>query len=75
MKLKNHSVAPLKLKYTGEYTFHTEFNYIEIAPRSELEIYVKTVDKLEKLVMPFEVLNYVIGSKKNLKINKNISVQ
>jgi hypothetical protein len=25
--------------------------------------------------MPFEVLNYVIGSKKNLKINKNISVQ
>ena len=75
VKLKNHSVAPLKLKYTGEYTFHTEFNYIEIAPRSELEIYVKTVDKLEKLVMPFEVLNYVIGSKKNLKINKNISVQ
>ena len=52
-----------------------KFNYIEIAPRSELEIYVKTVDKLEKLIMPFEVLNYVIGSKKNLKINKNISVQ
>ena len=75
VKLKNHSVAPLKLKYTGEYTFHTEFNYIDIAPRSELEIYVKTRDKLEKLVMPFEVLNYVIGSKKNLKINKNISVQ
>jgi hypothetical protein len=25
--------------------------------------------------MPFEVLNYVIGSKKNLKIKKNISVQ
>jgi len=25
--------------------------------------------------MPFEVLNYVIGSKKNLKINKNISIQ
>ena len=75
VKLKNHSVAPLKLKYTGEYTFHTEFNYIDIDPRSELEIYVKTIDKLEKLVMPFEVLNYVIGSKKNLKINKNISVQ
>ena len=36
---------------------------------------LRQVDKLEKLVMPFEVLNYVIGSKKNLKINKNISVQ
>ena len=36
VKLKNHSVAPLKLKYTGEYTFHTEFNYIDIKTKIKI---------------------------------------
>ena len=75
LELINSSVAPLKLKYTGEYNFHTEFNFFEIKPKSKIEVYLKTIEVLNNLELPFEILNYVIAPKTNLSITKNIFIQ
>ena len=75
VKLINHSVAPIQLKYLGEFTFHSDFNFIELAPKSEKEVYIKTKNILTTLDLPFEILNYVIAPKTNLKINKKINIE
>ena len=75
VKLINHSVAPIQLKYLGEFTFHSNFNFIELAPKSEKEVYIKTKNILTTLDLPFEILNYVIAPKTNLKINKKINIE
>ena len=75
LELINSSVAPLKLRYTGQYNFHTEFNFFEIKPKSKIEVYLKTIKVLDNLELPFEILNYVIAPKTNLSITKNISTQ
>ena len=75
LELINHSVAPLKIKYVGEYNFHTEFNFFEIKPKSKIEVYLKTLKVLDTVELPFEILNYVIAPKTNLSILKNISVK
>ena len=71
----NHSVAPLKLRYTGEFNFHSEFNFFEIKPKSKIEVYLKTLKVLENVELPFEILNYVVAPKTNLSITKNIFVK
>jgi len=75
VKLINHSVAPIQLKYLGEFTFHSDFNFIDLAPKSEKEVYIKTKNILTTLDLPFEILNYVIAPKTNLKINKKINIE
>lgn len=75
LELINHSVAPLKIRYVGKYNFHTEFNFFEIKANSKIEVYLKTLDVLEKVDLPFEILNYVIAPKNNLKITKKISIK
>ena len=74
VELINKSVAPISLKYIGGYTFHNDYKFIELAPRSSKTIYVKT-KKIKKTVsLEFEILNYVIAPKTNLKTIKTITV-
>ena len=74
VELINKSVAPISLNYIGGYTFHNDYKFIELAPRSSKTIYVKT-KKIKKTVsLEFEILNYVIAPKTNLKTIKNITV-
>ena len=75
LELINKSVAPLKIRYTGEYNFHSEFNFFEIKPNSKIEVYLKTLDVLDEVSLPFEIINYVIAPKTNLKITKQISIK
>ncbi len=72
LELTNNSVAPIKLLYEGEFTFENNSNLIEIKPKSTKKIYIRTKEKLEEIELKFEVLNYIIGKKNNLKINKKI---
>ena len=72
LELTNNSVAPIKLLYNGEFTFENNSKLIEIKPRSTKKIYVKTKENLEEIELNFDVLNYIIGLKKNLKINKKV---
>ena len=74
VELINKSVAPTSLNYIGGYTFHNDYKFIELAPRSSKTIYVKT-KKIKKTVsLEFEILNYVIAPKTNLKTIKTITV-
>jgi hypothetical protein len=75
IELINKSVAPINLNYIGEYTFHNDYKFIELEPRSSKTIYVKT-KKVEKTVnLEFEILNYVIAPKTNLKTIKTVIIE
>ena len=72
VELTDKSVAPINLNYTGEYTFHNDYKYIELKPKSSKTIYIKTKKVKNKIDLEFEVLNYVIAPKTNLKTIKTI---
>jgi hypothetical protein len=74
IKIKNHSIVPFKLKYLGDYTFHSLSSILEIPARGELNITVKTKNILETIDMSFEVLNVITAPKQFLKISKTINL-
>ena len=74
LELRNKSVAPISLNYIGEYTFHNDYKFIELEPRSSKIIYVKTKKIKEAIDLEFEILNYVIAPKTNLKTIKTITI-
>ena len=74
LELRNKSVAPISLNYIGEYTFHNDYKFIELEPRSSKTIYVKTKKIKEAIDLEFEILNYVIAPKTNLKTIKTITI-
>ena len=75
IELINKSVAPINLNYIGDYTFHNDYKFIEIQPKSSKTIYVKTKKVENKVNLEFEILNYVIAPKTNLKTIKTISIE
>ena len=75
IELKNKSVAPINLNYTGEYTFHNDYKFINLEPRSSKTIYVKTKKIKQTVDFEFEILNYVVGPKTNLKTIKTINIE
>jgi hypothetical protein len=74
VELINKSVAPISLNYIGEYTFHNDYKFIELKPRSSKTIYVKTKKIEETVSLEFEILNYVIAPKTNLKTIKTMNI-
>ena len=75
IELKNKSVAPINLNYTGEYTFHNDYKFINLEPKSSKTIYVKTKKIKQTVDFEFEILNYVVGPKTNLKTIKTINIE
>jgi hypothetical protein len=75
VELINKSVAPINLNYTGEFTFHNDYKYIELKPKSSKTIYIKTKKVKNKIDLEFEVLNYVIAPKTNLRTIKTINIE
>ena len=74
IKLKNHSVIPLKIKYTGVYTFHSYGSLLEVPANGELLVTVKTKEILDAIEMPFEILNIIVEPNKNLEIIKTVKL-
>ncbi|MEC8176036.1 MAG: Sb-PDE family phosphodiesterase [Bacteroidota bacterium] len=73
VELKNKSVAPINLNYIGEYTFHNDYKYIDLSPKSSKTIYIKTKEVKSSINLKFEILNYIVGPKTNLIFSKNIN--
>ena len=63
--LRNNSSARLQLKNQSAYTFVDSTNFISMPANSEIIIQVKTLMKLDKLEIDFQVLNALITPKKN----------
>ena len=74
LELVNNSVAPISLNYTGKYTFHNDYKFIELKPKSSKTIFVKTKKVEETLNLEFEILNYIIAPKTNLRTIKTIKI-
>ena len=74
IKIRNESVVPFKLKYLGDYTFHSYSSILEIPAKGELLVTIKTKEILSSIEMSFEVLNVITAPNKNLIIKKNISL-
>jgi len=72
--IKNHSSAPIKLEYLGKYNLHENSKMIEIDPYSTKKILVKTKELSEKIILPFRVLNALIGPNENAIISYDISI-
>jgi hypothetical protein len=68
-------VAPIILNYTGEYTFHNDYKYIELKAKSSKTIYIKTKKIKDFINLEFEILNYVVSPKTNLKTSKYIKIK
>lgn len=64
--LKNHSANTLHLKYNGPFTFHQDAAIFKIEPYGEKDIDIKTLVVKSVIELPFELLNGIIGRKKNL---------
>ncbi len=75
ISLTNLSSLPLKLNYIGDYTFHQYSNFLEVPAQKTFTVQVKTVKRIESLMMKFEILNAIIGRKKNLHVSYNLNIQ
>jgi outer membrane phospholipase A len=64
--LHNYSANPLHLKYTGPFSFHQNTAIFKIEPYSEKDINIKTLEVKSVIDLTFELLNGIIGYKKNL---------
>jgi hypothetical protein len=67
--LRNHSANPLHLKYTGPFTFHQNSTIFKIEPYGEKDINIKTHRLMSVIDLQFELLNGIIGYKKNLNFS------
>jgi hypothetical protein len=59
--IQNHSDAEFLLDNQSSYTFHANADVVRIAPNGETVLLVKTIDRKEKIRLPFEVLNGIIA--------------
>ena len=75
INLTNLSSLPLKLNYIGDYTFHQYSNFLEVPAKKTITVQVKTVKRIQSLMMRFEILNAIIGRKKNLHVSYNLNIQ
>jgi hypothetical protein len=70
--LKNHTNIEFTLKNKSEFTLHTRSDLVKIEPLEEIVVQVKTIKRLPKTELSFEVLNAVYEP--NLHPDLKISV-
>ena len=72
--LQNKSATKIQLKYIGQYSFHDDSDIITINPYSELKLRIKTRKIIDKVNLPFIVLNALEGPKSHTKIDFNLKI-
>ena len=74
LTIHNKSATKIQLKYIGQYSFHDDSDIITIAPYSKLKLRIKTQEIIDKINLPFIVLNALEGPKKHTKIDYNLKI-
>ncbi len=72
--ITNHSDAHFKLSNESEFTFMETGDLIELAPHSETTVSVKVSEKANKITLPFQVINTLVGPKEHATISLKASV-
>ena len=68
IEINNNSGASFILKNSSNYSFQNYDDLISIDPKASVKLEIKTIEKLERLSLPFIVLNALETPKKNAKI-------
>lgn len=74
VKISNLSSVPIDVEYLGEYTFHKNSKFLKIPPNSSINIQIKTVSKVEKINLPFKILNVITGLRKSLILDFDLKI-
>ncbi len=70
--IRNSTGVKYLLQNTSEYTFHANDEVVEIAPRSETVIQVKTLENIEEFTLRFKVLNGIVAPKTPAEIRIDV---
>ena len=68
IEINNNSGASFILKNSSSYSFQNYDDLISIDPKASIKLEIKTIEKLERLRLPFIVLNALETPKKNAEI-------
>ena len=68
IEINNNSGASFVLKNSSSYSFQNYDDLISIDPKASIKLEIKTIEKLERLRLPFIVLNALETPKKNAEI-------
>lgn len=69
----NKSALPMQLHYNGEYSFHFNSDWIQVAPYSKKKIAIKTIKKRKSITLPFVIMNAVMAPKNHPEISWRVT--
>lgn len=75
ISLKNNSDTPFLLLNESNFTLHQHTGLITLEPRSVTKLQLKSKAILEKISLPFQVLNAVISPGKYLNLNYDVLIK
>lgn len=75
ISLMNNSDTPFLLLNESNYTLHQHSGLITLEPRTVTKIQLKAKDILEKISLPFQVLNAVISPGKYLHLSYDVLIK
>ena len=73
--IANASDAEFVLDSRGDFGFHAHTDLVRIAPNGTTRLQVKTVDRVDALALPFEVLNAVTAPNVHPEITLDVTVE
>lgn len=75
VKITNHSSSKYILNNLSEYTLHQQPDVLTIEPMSVKVLNIKTLDRVDFIELPFEVLNAVTAPDQHPQISFNIDIE
>lgn len=75
VKITNHSSSEYILKNLSDFTLHQQPDVLTIDPMSEKVLNIKTLDRMDSIQMPFEVLNAVTAPDVHPQISFDIEIE
>ena len=74
INVQNNSDVEYLLKNKSDYTLHRTHDVLTLAPHQSTRIDIKTLDRLSRVALPFEVLNAVTAPNTHLEMTLQFSV-
>lgn len=75
VKITNHSSSKYILENQSDFTFHQEPNVLTVEPMSVKVLNIKTLERMDSVEMPFEVLNAVTAPGQHPQISLDIEIE
>lgn len=75
VKITNHSSSKYILRNQSEYTLHQQPDVLTIEPMSVKVLNIKTLDRVDSIELPFEVLNAVTAPDEHPQIFFDIEIE